>query len=860
MTKGFFEVETSKKSARKGTNRKVIGCNACGLYKDCTSPKMLATGKGKKGLLIIAEAPGAAEDRKGEQLVGKIGKAFRRTLAKFDIDLDKDCRKINAINCRPPNNRKPTDKEIDHCRSRVWDEIKSYKPKVILLLGGSALDSFLNHRIKEKPGGITRWRGWTIPDRDVNAWVCPTFHPSYVERTKYDNPAVNVLFEKDIKQAIKKLDVNMPIASDEDKKIKILFMPHDIKKELLKYQYKAPSDKPPYLTFDFETSGLKPHKLGHFIDCCSISTDPNSGIVFPMSDEITIEFKKLMTDKRIKKIAQNIKFENLWTSVTQEFEIENWGWDTQLAAHILDNRERVTDLDFLVYTNFGIIDYSSHIKKFLKGKDEKDSNSFNKIKDVPINEKYLYCGKDGMLAHRLALKQMRLIKKRGLQEAYDLFHEGMLSMIKIGQAGIRIDTEYCKKQKIRLIKKIHKLKKDLESYKEIKLWKKKYGKKFLITSPAQLADILYNELKMEPTELTATGKPSVKQKALESIDLPFIKTMIKLSTLEHTLNTFLAGIIRETVYGYLYPFFHLNTVATYRSSSSKINFQNIPKRNPEVKKLIRQAIIPREGRQLIEIDFKGVEVSVAACVTKDPQLIKYVSDPTTDMHRDMSMQCFDLYEEQVSYWTRYSGKNCFVFPQFYGDYWGSCATALWEAMTSLNLRLEDSGKPMLEHLRSKKLGTYDKFEQHIKRVEHDFWHNRFKVYTKWKEEHIKEYHEKGYFRTLTGFECSGVMDDKQAVNYPIQGPAFHCLLWTLNNIFRIKESENWKSLIINQVHDSKLWDALPEESDHIIKTSKRLVQIELPKAFTWINVPMDVDIEIAPVNKSWYEIKELKAA
>ena len=60
--------------------------------------------------------------------------------------------------------------------------IEKYKPKVIILLGGSSLLSMIGYRWKKDLGGITKWRGWTIPDRDFKAWICPTFHPSYVDR------------------------------------------------------------------------------------------------------------------------------------------------------------------------------------------------------------------------------------------------------------------------------------------------------------------------------------------------------------------------------------------------------------------------------------------------------------------------------------------------------------------------------------------------------------------------------------------------------------------------------------------------------------------------------------------------------
>jgi uracil-DNA glycosylase family 4 len=62
---------------------------------------MFATGKGEQGIFILAEAPGRTEDSLNVQLVGKAGKLLRGVLHDFNIDLDQDCRKMNAVNCRP---------------------------------------------------------------------------------------------------------------------------------------------------------------------------------------------------------------------------------------------------------------------------------------------------------------------------------------------------------------------------------------------------------------------------------------------------------------------------------------------------------------------------------------------------------------------------------------------------------------------------------------------------------------------------------------------------------------------------------------------------------------------------------------
>ncbi len=154
---------------------------------------MKPTGKGQKKILFIAEAPGKREDEKGIQLIGESGQRLRRTLKKIGLNLDKDCWKTNAIICRPGKNETPDQKKIECCRPNLMKAIKQYDPNVIVLLGGVALASLLGSIWKERPGGITKWAGWCIPNHRPNCWIIPTFHPSYLNRKNI--PVLNRMFE-----------------------------------------------------------------------------------------------------------------------------------------------------------------------------------------------------------------------------------------------------------------------------------------------------------------------------------------------------------------------------------------------------------------------------------------------------------------------------------------------------------------------------------------------------------------------------------------------------------------------------------------------------------------------------------------
>ena len=396
----------------------------------------------------------------------------------------------------------------------------------------------------------------------------------------------------------------------------------------------------------------------------------------------------------------------------------------------------------------------------------------------------------------------------------------------------------------------------LYEFDEVKQWKKRFGAKFNPDSGQQLSKVLYEDMGYCPTKVTTNEKPSVDQAALESIDHPMIKTLLRIRKLEKTKSTYLRNIVRESVNGLIHPFFNLHTVKTYRSSSSDPNFQNIPVRDPEIREIVRRAFIPRLGHRIGGSDFSGIEVRVAALYHKDPNMLKYLNDLTTDMHRDMAMDCYMITDpKQVTKNTRYCSKNMFVFPEFYGDYFRNCAKSLWEAISKMKLTLSDS-TPLKEHLRSNGIKSYEKFEKHIQDVEDRFWNEKFFVYKKWKENWLKAYERRGYFDTLTGFRCQGVMKKNDVINYPVQGVAFHCLLWSLIQLQRWMREQKLRSKIIGQIHDEITKDLHNDEFMYVLKKERQIMCEDIREEWKWLKiVPLDIEASFADVDRPWNETK-----
>jgi len=132
------------------------------------------TGNFEADLMFIGEAPGADEDEQGVPFIGRAGQLLTKIIE--SIGYKREDVAIGNINrCRPPANRAPTLVEAHTCRPFLLREIAVIKPKVIVVLGNTAL-----HNLLDTKTGITKIRGQFQDYFGVK--VMPTFHPAYLLR------------------------------------------------------------------------------------------------------------------------------------------------------------------------------------------------------------------------------------------------------------------------------------------------------------------------------------------------------------------------------------------------------------------------------------------------------------------------------------------------------------------------------------------------------------------------------------------------------------------------------------------------------------------------------------------------------
>ncbi|HEB99736.1 MAG TPA: uracil-DNA glycosylase [Thiotrichales bacterium] len=164
-TAGWEELETL-----------VRECRRCELHRSRTQT-VFGVGNPEADWLVIGEAPGAEEDRRGEPFVGRAGQLLDAMLKA--IGLDRTTVYIaNILKCRPPNNRDPRPEEVEQCKPWLDRQIELIRPRIILAVGRIAAQNLLD---TSQPIGRLRGRVHSYGPGDIPLVV--TYHPAYLLRS-----------------------------------------------------------------------------------------------------------------------------------------------------------------------------------------------------------------------------------------------------------------------------------------------------------------------------------------------------------------------------------------------------------------------------------------------------------------------------------------------------------------------------------------------------------------------------------------------------------------------------------------------------------------------------------------------------
>ena len=158
-------------------SREISEIRGCKL-KDNASKQVFSDGNSKSKIMIIGEGPGANEDKEGLPFVGRAGQLLDKMLHAINLSR-KNVYITNVVNYRPPENRKPTEKEVERYLPYLKKHIEIIKPQIILLLGSTAMSAILQDTdVISKMRG--KWYEIEINKCKISSIV--SFHPAYLLR------------------------------------------------------------------------------------------------------------------------------------------------------------------------------------------------------------------------------------------------------------------------------------------------------------------------------------------------------------------------------------------------------------------------------------------------------------------------------------------------------------------------------------------------------------------------------------------------------------------------------------------------------------------------------------------------------
>ena len=491
-----------------------------------------------------------------------------------------------------------------------------------------------------------------------------------------------------------------------------------------------------------------------------------------------------------KKLYSSLKRRNMYTP--------NCIFDTMLAAYLL-NYSVKDDIAYLANT----LDYKIPIydKKEQLTEEEYIKRSINKA--IFINNTY-----------------DTLLKDLKDNNAYDLYNniELPLSTVlaKMELNGIRVDTNILNDMKKDIKEKIDDVSKKIYNL---------AGKEFNISSPKQLGEILFEDLKLPHAKKNKTGYVTDANTLGKLIEYPIVRLILEYRLLNKLYTTYIEGILNCIAPdGKIHTIYTQAITRTGRLSSIEPNLQNIPIRN-EFGKLIRKAFVPEKDSLILSSDYSQIELRIFAHLAKVDELINAFKN-NLDIHTKTAMDIFKVSKEDVTKNMRRQAKAV-----NFGILYGISPFGL----------AEDIGISPKEA--KKFIETYFETYPGIK----DYMNKE-----------IEEAHKTGYVltimnrkRTIEELSSSNYMQrsmgERMALNTPIQGSSADILKKAMVEIDNIFEKEKLKSTMLLQVHDELIFNVTKDEVDIVKKIVKETMENTIK-----LSVPLEVDIE---VGSNWYDAK-----
>ena len=577
----------------------------------------------------------------------------------------------------------------------------------------------------------------------------------------------------------------------------------------------------PIACIDTETTSLDP-MMAEIVGI-SVSAAPGEGAYIPVTHryagapaqlpigQVLARLKPWLEDEGKPKVGQNTKYDR---QVFGNYGIATRGFthDTLLESYVLQSHQR-HDMDALA-TRFlganGLLQYAD-----VAGK----GASSIPFDQVSIERATSYAAEDAdvtLQIHGALLP--RLERDAKLKRIYSEIEIPVSSvLLAMERNGVLIDMQQLTRQGQELGQKMLELERRAHEL---------AGGPFNLGSPKQLAEILFDRLKLKVVKKTPSGAPSTDEEVLEKLaeDHPLCRTLLDhraVSKLKSTYTDKLPKMVHPKT-GRVHTNYAQAVAVTGRLSSNDPNLQNIPVRTAEGRR-IREAFVAPPGSKIVSADYSQIELRIMAHLSGDKGLVDAFSRGE-DVHRHTAAEVFDTPASDVT-----SEQRRYAKVINFGLIYGMSAFGLAQ-----NLGIE----------RTAAASYMDKYFA------------RYPGVARYMDRTRQEARERGYVETVFGrrlflpdIQSSNMARrqgaERQAINAPMQGTAADLIKMAMIAVQDWIERERLATKLVMQVHDELVFE-VPEAELARVKAGVE----ERMMGIARLDVPLVVE---AGVGSNWEE-------
>ncbi|MDY6372275.1 MAG: DNA polymerase I [Bacteroidales bacterium] len=405
-----------------------------------------------------------------------------------------------------------------------------------------------------------------------------------------------------------------------------------------------------------------------------------------------------------------------------------------------------------------------------------------------------------------------------------LYHDVELPLVDVlidmEREGVRIDVDALRRYSQQLTEERNQIEQQIYTL---------AGHPFNISSPKQLGEVLYDELKVtDKPPRTATKQYSTAEEVLAKLSAahPIIPLILEFRSVTKLVGTYLDSFPKliNPATGRLHTVYNQTVTATGRLSSSNPNLQNIPIRTERGRE-IRRAFVARDGEHLLlAADYSQIELRIIAALARDRHMLEAFNSGH-DIHAATAAKIYHLPIEEVSKDQRRNAKSV-----NFGIVYGISAFGLSE---QLGIARKEASALIDEY-----------FEQ-------------YPDIRRFIDQSIATARECGYASTLLGRRrylpdigsrnaAARSFAERNAVNMPIQGTSADMIKLAMVRIHRALREQNLRTRMILQVHDELVFDLYRPEEAQV----RELVVREMKQALPLPGLDIEVGVD---VGENWLE-------